>query len=278
MGKDFRGLQYQLAAHLRNPRDNPPPEGLESRRLDVYRRLFFNNVSGFISNSFPVLKEFYNDDDWRALIRKFYARHESHSPYFADVSKEFLAYLENEHEACEADPPFITELAHYEWVELALSLAQEEVDSEAIDPDGDPLRAPPALSPLAWRLTYRWPVHRIGPDFHPEKPGDEPTLLAACRDHKDKIRFMILNRMTDLLLDEIVQNPRRAGHEHVEEVIRRLRVRGTDAARASGAETLSRMREKDVILGTWKTPPEPVPRLVTKTAPRPVPSGYGLKN
>ncbi len=255
MGKNFQTLQYQFAAHLRDPRNNPPPAGLEDRRLEIYRNLFFSNIAGFISTAFPVLKSCYGEDDWHTLIRKFYARHTSHSPYFAEVSKEFLAYLENEYRAGEDDPPFIVELAHYEWVELALALAQEEIDFAAIAPGGDPMRAPPALSPLAWRLAYRWPVHRIGPDFRPERPGDEPTRLVVCRDRGDKINFMVLNPVTDLLLDEIAQHPRRTGREQIEEVTRQLQLPDAAAALAGGAQTFSKMRDKDVILGTWKTPP-----------------------
>ena len=255
MKKDFQTLQYQLAAHLRNPHSNPPPERLENRRLEIYRNLFFNNIVGFVSNAFPVLKKFYSENDWRTLIRKFYTQHKSHSPYFPDISKEFLDYLKNEHETCRVDPPFIKELAHYEWIELAMDMAEEDVDLAAIDPHGDPMKAPPALSPLAWRLMYRWPVHRIGPDFRPEEPSVEPTRLVVCRNRSDKVNFIVLNQMTDLLLDEIAQHPRRTGREQIEEVVRRLRLPDTDTALEGGARTFSKMREKDVILGVWKTPP-----------------------
>ncbi len=256
MAKDFQTLQYQLAAHLRDPRNNPPPGKLENRRLDIYRRLFFNNIVGFISSAFPVLNKFYSEADWRLLIRGFYAHHESHSPYFADVSKEFLSYLQDEYQPTAGDPPFMAELAHYEWVELALSLAEEELDRSAIDPDGDPLQMPPALSPLAWRLAYRWPVHRIGLDFRPQEPGDEPTRLVVCRNRNDTINFMVLNPVTDLLLDEIAQHPQRSGQEQIKEVARQLQLPDIETALTGGAQTLAKMREQDVILGTWKTPPK----------------------
>ncbi len=255
MGKNFQELQARFTAHLRDPRNNPPPDGLEDRRLEIYRRLFFNNVAGFISNAFPVLKQCYAENDWRALVRDFYAHHKSHSPYFSEISKEFLDYLENEHRPGENDPPFINELAHYEWVELALSLAEEEINRPAIRPDGDLMQEPPVLSPLAWRLTYRWPVHRIGPNFRPERPDDEPTRLVVCRNRDDEINFTLLNPVTDLLLDEIARRPQRSGREQVEEVARRLQLSDLDAALEGGAQALSKMRERDVILGTWKTPP-----------------------
>lgn len=255
MEKNFQELQVQFAAHLRDPRNNPPPDGLEDRRLMIYRRLFFNNVTNFISNAFPVLKQFYAEDAWRALVRKFYARHKSHSPYFSDVSKEFLDYLENEYQPGEDDPPFMNELAHYEWIEIALSLAEEEIDRSAINPDGDLMQAPPALSPLAWRLAYRWPVHRIGPKFRPRQPDGEPTRLVVCRNRNDEINFTLLNPVTDLLLDEIARCPQKSGRGQIEEIARRLQLKDVDAALKGGAQALAKMKEKDVILGTWKIPP-----------------------
>ena len=254
MSKDFQSLQYQLAAHLRDPRNNPPPAGMENRRLDIYRNLFFNNIVGFISSAFPVLRKFYTEDDWHALVRRFYAHHKSHSPYFAEISKEFLDYLKNEYHPARNDPPFMSELAHYEWVELALSLAEEDIDDAAINPDGDLLDAPPVLSPLAWRLVYRWPVHRIGPDFRPENPGDEPTRLVVCRDRNDEIGFMALNAVTDLLLDEIAQHPQRNGREQIEAVVRQMQLPDLDAALENGAQILKKMRARDVILGTVVMP------------------------
>ena len=38
---DFQQVQRQLADHLRDPKHHAPPEGLEDRRLNIYRQLFF---------------------------------------------------------------------------------------------------------------------------------------------------------------------------------------------------------------------------------------------
>ncbi len=52
---DFIQQQYDFAAHIRNPEQNPAPAGIEDRRMGIYRELFYNNVEGFLSNGFPVL-------------------------------------------------------------------------------------------------------------------------------------------------------------------------------------------------------------------------------
>jgi len=43
--KGFQETQRRLTAHLRDPEANPAPEGVEDRRLGIYRRLVFGNLS-----------------------------------------------------------------------------------------------------------------------------------------------------------------------------------------------------------------------------------------
>ena len=117
---DFRAVQYQFAAHLRDPRSNPPPSDLERRRTDLYCALAFTNVRNFVSDNFPVLRRLYDDAAWEALVRDYFARHRNRTPLFSRLATEFIDYLVNERDAPQ-DPPFLSELAHYEWMESALT-------------------------------------------------------------------------------------------------------------------------------------------------------------
>ncbi|MEZ5449182.1 MAG: putative DNA-binding domain-containing protein [Thiolinea sp.] len=144
----FQQQQYAPAAHLRDPQRVAAPSGMDERRVAAYRELLFNNMQGFIDRGFPVLKSLYPETAWRALIRCFFARHHAHSPYFIDIPQAFVSYLLQEHERQADDPPFLAELAHYEWMELALQTRKAEVNLEGIDRHGS-LEAIPVLSPLA---------------------------------------------------------------------------------------------------------------------------------
>lgn len=200
---NLRDSQLAMAAHLRNPDDAPPPEGVEERRLKIYRDLIYKNVEGFISGGFPVLRSLYCDQDWHSLVRSFVDGHRCQSPYFLEISQEFIQYLVNEHETRECDPPFLAEMAHYEWVELALDVSTEELGAEA---EIEQLRdAVLTLSPLAWVLAYQYPVHRIGPGFELAEPT-EPTYLVVYRDRSDAVCFMELNAATARLLELLKEN------------------------------------------------------------------------
>jgi len=82
--------------------------------------LFFNNLRGFFSNIFPVLTSIMGNERWLELIREYLQKHDSKTPLFHELGQEFLDFLQNEYESLANDPPFILELAHYEWVELAV--------------------------------------------------------------------------------------------------------------------------------------------------------------
>ena len=199
----LRENQLAMARYLRDPARQPAPEGVEARRLKIYEDLVYNNIESFINNGFPVLRSLYRPEDWRYLVRDFMQRHRCHSPYFLEISQEFLLFLMEDHEPRVCDPPFMTELAHYEWVELALDVSEAELPAE-VDA-GHLSEAVPRLSPLAWSLAYRYPVHRIGPNWRMREP-EEPTYLVVYRDRSDKVRFMEVNAPTARLLELVRGN------------------------------------------------------------------------
>jgi hypothetical protein len=206
----LREQQMVMARYLRDPRNQPAPEGVEERRLKIYRDLVYNNIEGFISNGFPVLRSLYDDDDWHGLVRLFIDQHRCRTPYFLEISQEFLKFVMESLRPRPCDPPFIVELAHYEWVELALDVSEEEAPGQS--PSADPLASVPRLSPLAWVLAYQFPVHRIGPDQRPEF-AEQPTYLAVYRDREDRVQFMELNAATARLLELVRDNHRATGTE-----------------------------------------------------------------
>jgi hypothetical protein len=246
--------QYELAAHIRDPRRNPPPPGVEERRMRVYRELFYNNVEGFLRTGFPVLRRITPEDRWHALARDFFARHRCETPLFTEIGQEFLAYLEHERGMPEEDPPFLLELAHYEWVELALEMAEEPPGLGAIDPKGDLLAGVPVLSPLAWVVSYRFPVHRIGPDFQPTDAPEQPTHLLVHRDREERIGFIELSPLTHRLLVRVRDNPGHTGRELLEGIAAELGHLDPRVVVGGGRQTLEDLRGRGAVLGARPRP------------------------
>ena len=154
----FKKHQYEFTAHIRDPEKNARPDGIEDRRMGIYRDLFYNNVEGFIASSFPVIREIYNEKNWHKMIRDFFAKHESHTPYFLEIAEEFLDYLQNERLPQEEDPAGLIELAHYEWVELALHVSDESINMDNINANGNLLKQRPVFHPLPghWFISFQY--------------------------------------------------------------------------------------------------------------------------
>lgn len=246
---DFQHSQYRLAAHLRDPEQNPAPADIEDRRLGIYRELIYNNIESFIAGGFPVLRALYSDQRWRAMVRDFIRSHQSHTPYFLEISQEFLRYLQEERGVQAGDPAFLLELAHYEWVELALDISPETLP-EPQDLDRQSLmERRPLVSPLAWRLSYQYPVHRIGPDFQPEQPPEQPSFLIVYRNRKEQVRFMEANAVTIRLLQLLEEGESLSGRAALEQIAVELQHPQPDQVVANGQSLLAQLSELDIICG-----------------------------
>ncbi|MAT64569.1 MAG: DUF2063 domain-containing protein [Gammaproteobacteria bacterium] len=247
---DFQATQLAFAAHIRDPAHRPAPADVEDRRMAVYRELFFNNISSFLAGTLPVLHQLLPEAQWQAMMRDFLVRHRCHSPYFLDIPREFLTYLEHSRGTQPGDPPYLYELAHYEWAELALSVADEQLPPAAGIAEAELLDAPLQVSPLAWPFSYRFPVHRIGPDYLPEAPPAAPTYLLLYRDPDDEVRFIELNAVSARLLALLLEHggdPDYTARQALEQIAGELGHSDPDVVIAGGRDILGDWLDRGIL-------------------------------
>lgn len=247
----LRQQQFAFAAHLRDPLEAPAPEGLEDRRLAIYRDLFYNSLEGLLAGNFPVLRRLLGDELWHATVRAFYRDFRCRTPLFTEIGREFMQYLEARlsDEGAQALPPWTLELAHYEWVELALDIA-EQPDLPDVDAGGGLLANPPVRNPLAWPLAYRWPVHALGGDASLDTVPPQPTLLLVLRDHDGKVRFKALSGVTFRLLQRIDAEPLASGRDHLVALAAEAGASDVEGFIRDGAQMLVALRGAGALLGT----------------------------
>lgn len=241
----FRSKQNEFAAYIRDPENNPVPADVKEQRMAMYRELFFNNIEGFLSGNFPVLRKILDDQQWYALAQDFYAKHPCQSPHFSEIPEEFLAYLQNERNGS-GDLPFMLELAHYEWVEMALSIAKEEVAATNQDLD-NLLNRNIALSTLAWPLAYQYPVHKIAPAFLPLKAPEQPTFLIVYRNIEDDVNFIEITPLTYRLLEIIQEQESLLAEDCLKQIARELNHPDPEIIIASGLQILKELAGKTII-------------------------------
>lgn len=247
----FQDTQYAFAAHIRDPQQAPRPEDVEERRMQIYRELFYNNVEGFMANTYPVLHSILDQQRWHEILRDYFARHLAQTPLFPEMPREFLKYLEQEFEPRADDYPFLLELAHYEWVELALELSDTDLESLNFNSEGDLLHEIPLVSPLAWLLTYQYPVHQISQENIPSTAPQETTHIVVYRDVGDEVHFLESNAITLRLL-QILQDTQQTGEAALQQLAKEIEHPQVDVLLQFGQQLLNDLQQRNIILGTHK--------------------------
>lgn len=204
----LQNIQQTFCNYLRNPEGEPIPDGLNSRRINVYRDLVFNNIESLLGNNFPVIKSILESGEhsvpWETLIREFISTYSAKTPLFTELGNEFYGFLQ-QRTSTYPIPPYLIELAHYEKLEVELFYCELEATTNQPLPNFEQVAL--QLSPLAKIYQYQFPVHQLSREFTLEDPPKTPTNLLLYRDADDKVTFVLLPEFSFQLLSLIQKYP-----------------------------------------------------------------------
>lgn len=195
----FQQQQRQLLHYLRQPHPPQIPAGFTPERLAVYADLLYNKFDESLTACFPVIHRILPPAGWRALLLDFIAEHRCLTPYYRQIPDEFVQYLQRERNHA-GDLPFLAELAHFEWIELQLSIADSEPAAKKSLSGAELLNSVPVFAPVIQLLHYQWPVQDIGPNFLPSIPLETTRPILGFRDCDDRVRFVTLSPATAQLI------------------------------------------------------------------------------
>lgn len=240
---------YQAAftAHLRNPQQCAKPRGTASRRMAVYRQIVFNNFASSVSSCFPVLQRILGKRRFRQLLRLcFHSQHFS-SPLFRELPDAFVEFLQSLDLLAHDLPAYAAQLAHYEWMELAVAnLPDTPATAYATSDDpADLLRYRLGLHPAHRLLAYDYPVHRLSQRHAQATP--EPTFLCLWRQPDFSLEFIQLNALTHALLTQLA-----AGQLTAEVVLQGLTTSqpqlDAQTVLQFGMQTLQQLQQRGLLL------------------------------
>lgn len=209
---NFKQIQQDFSQHIRTTEAKKSLDNIEDRRLNIYRELFFNNIESFIAGAFPVFKELFNDSDWQSIIRDFFVKHECASPYFLEISEEFLSYLETT--SLPMLPAFSYQLAHWEWMELHADVFDSSQAPSELSADSNLENLVLTIAQAAWHVAYEYPVHKISSEN--SNPDKQATFLAVYRNAELEVGFIEINPLSYLLFDALKNNQTQATGELLE--------------------------------------------------------------
>ncbi len=248
----FQHLQRQLTAHLRDPQTNPQPEGPEDRRIAIYRRLVFGNVSRLLEANFPLTRRQLGKKSFSALIRDFIREHRASTPYFPRLAGELQDWYQKTQSGREGDPPWLGELILYESEKRRLRNAPDPASSPAIDPAGDVVSGNPAPSTLLRLLTLRYPVHKSKACKLQDAPPEVPAFLLLRRDRAGRVQTEELGVLSAGLLAMILDGSKQTGGEMLENMMQQAPPDARPALIRQGEAQLRRFHRTGVLLGSYR--------------------------
>jgi hypothetical protein len=246
---EFVRLQREFTRYLRDPDNTPVPPGLDARRLGLYAYAAFANAERFMAENFPRIRAILADETWVALVRDYFVRHKARTSLFIELPLEFMDYLEHERTAPD-DPPYLWELAHFDWLETLVGADERRLDETGIDPEGDLLSGEIVFNPIHEFVTYTWPVHLIDAANQPTEPPAQAIRLVAFRTRRHDFSVLDLNPASARLFELLRAAPGRPAMSVLRGIAEELGSTNPDAVIAGGHAILHRMKEREFILGT----------------------------
>lgn len=244
----FQVYQAAFTAHLRHPSKNSKPADVSEQRMRVYREIVFNNFFASVSACFPVLLGILGKRRFTQLVRQCFFSQPFKSPLFQDIPGSFVDFLQPLVLPEAGLPDYTAQLAHYEWIELALS---RQVDSEPVAVLTEPMLEASTLLycevqlPAAHRLLrYDFPVHQLSKKQSTIAPA--ATFLLVYRTADFQIRFIQLNAATYQLLQQL-QAHRKTTHHHLQDLAVSMPQLPRESLIHFGLETLYALYEQQAI-------------------------------
>ena len=243
---DFQRYQLAFTQHLRQPKTSPKPAKVATKRMAIYTEIVFNNIIDSVSACFPVAQNVLGKRVWQKLVRDFFIHYQSQTPIFREIPQQFLKYLETNPAINNNAPAFLNQLAHYEWIELALSTSDTEIENTKVDFNGDLLERQPKLAAISALLQYDYPVHKISQRFKPTQP--EATYLLVFRDATNKVQFVELNAVTFRLL-QLTENQTLTGRLALIQLAREINHPDVQAIIEFGLDIMQGLKAQGAIIG-----------------------------
>lgn len=245
--EELAALQKRFSDHIRDPENNPAPEGIEDRRLAIYRRLFLNNLSSLFGKNFPVARKVVPDERWRKLIRAFMVEHRPTTPLFPEIGREFVRFLAD-HPEHYPEWPWLAEVCHWQFLATSVRNDEAELDDAGADPGGDLLAGHPVVNPTLRLAQYEWPVHEIRANRPPESPRS--VILAIFRRPDDRLGRIQINAVTGRLLEMLQENSGIGGQLCLKRLADEIGHADPATLVEHGGQLLESLQAKSLVLGT----------------------------
>lgn len=149
---------------------------VRTKGIKYYRQLIFSIVKDAITTAYPIMTDFFGDQDMHEIISRFFARHECREPKLWAMPGEFFEYV-NAHEQRLMDQyPFLYDLMLFEWTEVLLYM-MPDIHIRPYTISGSIFSDRLVVNPEYCILPLKYPVFLVHPGHCTEQSRGEYRLL-----------------------------------------------------------------------------------------------------
>jgi hypothetical protein len=167
-----------------------------SAREKIYYHLLRANLHETLANVYARVIEHLGAENWAFLLDEFLQQHTATTPYFYQLPDEFLSFLWH-NRARYGQWPWLWALAHFEWMELVATVADETLP----EPNAGLLR----YSPLAYYCQYDYAVYPLDKEYTALAQRTHPWQGVVYRNRQHEVLWLVLEPWSAHLLQAILQ-------------------------------------------------------------------------
>ncbi len=232
-------------------------EHLPQKNLHIYAGLIFNNISAALQSCFPICYSISEHSYWDDLVHAFVEEYECDSPMFKDIPEQFLDWLNKKNHQPKIKqllPIFFTSFAHYEWVEMAISIAPDNNINHkniktAENKHNHSWLDVNIIFSDAWTIAdYYYDVHLINKEYQPKVKKKQPNYFLIFRNKDGEIKFTLLNPLSTALISILTQHQVNAA-QAAEILISQQPQLNKEELLAQANQLLNNLYEQGFILG-----------------------------
>jgi uncharacterized protein len=184
--------QHDFSDYIRIAKTPLSQSGTEK----IYHRLVRANLQEVLANIYPRLMAQLGEENWMFLLDQFLQSHKARTPYFYQVPDEFLGFLWH-NKALYSQWPWLWALAHFEWMELVATVADEVLPR----PNSALIRC----SPLAYYCQYAYAVYYLDKEYTPLALRTQPWQGIVYRNSAHEVQWFVLDAWSALVFTAIQQ-------------------------------------------------------------------------
>ena len=191
--KSFQAYPIRIPAPHPRPQGQRPAHRCRRAPNEGLQRTAVQQPGRLSARLFPRAARNFERRKWAKPVARIFAEHRCHTPFFRQIPDEFVQYVQSERGVRAGDPPFMPELAHYEWIELVLSVSNKAAELDRSPRWRFDQRSPGLESRLSLAAIRLSRTARLGPSTNRAPRPHNPPISLVFRDADFTVRFIELN-------------------------------------------------------------------------------------